>query len=200
MVRRFAHPTTLVMEVWTWPPRIWRAIGGPWWTKVWVMGVTRGRRAAWTKVGREHVGRRGVVTRHGPRGRGPKEGTRMAIWVGREWHTHVGREAAGDIVHLVDPLLLAPLVLEPHLDHPHRQARLLGELLSHLPCWLWVLVKAVLENLKLFCFDCRSWSPPLSILGQLSLLLRHVHRVPALLLIVRPGAVSVWCLCLPLHC
>merc|ERR550525_833607 len=83
------------------------------------MGMTRGRGAAWTKVRREHVGRWGGVTRHGPRGRGPKEWTWMAIWVGREWHTHVGREAAGDIVHLVDPLLLAPLVLEPHLDHPY---------------------------------------------------------------------------------
>ena len=124
----------------------------------------------------------------------------MAIWVGREWHTHVGREAAGDIVHLVDPLLLAPLVLEPHLDHPHRQPRLLGKLLTHLPCWLRVLVKAVLENLELFCLDCRSWSAPLSILGQLTLLLRHVHRVPALLLIVRPGAMRVRRLRLPLHC
>ena len=27
------------------------------------------------------------------------------------------------VLHLVDPLLLAPLVLEPDLDHPHRQPR-----------------------------------------------------------------------------
>ena len=120
--------------------------------------------------------------------------------MGREWHAHVGRKAACDIVHLIDPLLLAALVLEPHLDHSHRQACLLGKLFSHLPGWLRVLVKTVLEDLELFCLYRRSRTSPLPILGQLPFLLWQVHGAPALLVVVRAGALSVRGLRLPFNC
>ena len=76
--------------------------------------------------------------------------------IGREVHlvespAMAGREErhparVDHVLHLVDPLLLAPLVLEPHLDHPHRQARLFCQLLSHQPSRFRVLIKAGFEN------------------------------------------------------
>ena len=75
-----------------------------------------------------------------------------------------GVEAAPGARHepqLVHPLLLAPLVLEPDLDHPHAQPRVLGQLLPHQSRGFGILIKAVLEHLKLLGLDgCPGPSPP----------------------------------------
>ena len=67
----------------------------------------------------------------------------------------VGRQegSPGHEPHLVKPLLLAALVLEPDLDDPHRQTGLLGQLLSHQPRRLRRLVEHVLEDLELLGLD-----------------------------------------------
>ena len=63
----------------------------------------------------------------------------------REWHTHVWMEAsARDVLHLIDSLLFAPLVLEPDLDNSHGQASVLGQLFPHLSSWLGILIEALL--------------------------------------------------------
>ena len=60
----------------------------------------------------------------------------------RKWHAHVGRESSsGDVLHLVDPLLLASLVLKPDLDHPHGQPGVLGQLFANLTRWFGILIK-----------------------------------------------------------
>ena len=46
-------------------------------------------------------------------------------------------------LHLVDPLALTPLVLEPDLYHALRQTRIFGQFFKHLWCRLWVLIEAV---------------------------------------------------------
>ena len=60
------------------------------------------------------------------------------------------------------PLLLAPLVLEPDLDDPHAQARVLGQLLSHQSCGLWIIVEDILQHFKLLGGNIGSWTPPLA--------------------------------------
>jgi len=51
--------------------------------------------------------------------------------VGRQERSHP--VAVVHEVQLIDSLGLAPLVLEPHLDHSHGQTRVLGQLFSHQP-------------------------------------------------------------------
>ena len=90
------------------------------------------------------------------------------------------------VLHLVDPLLLAPLVLEPHLDHPHRQARFFCQLLSHQSGRFRVLIKTGFENFELFCFYGCSWSSPFAILAfflVVSLAFFFIVRLVLLLLI-----------------
>ena len=87
----------------------------------------RCRRSAVVEVWREHVVRRREVSWHSIRWR--EEGTGRTVGVRGEGHAHShvrGEPSPSDELHLVDPLLLAPLVLEPHLDHPHGQAGVLG--------------------------------------------------------------------------
>jgi len=57
------------------------------------------------------------------------------------------------VPQLVHPLLFAPLVLEPHLDHPHGQPCVLGELLSHHAGGFGCLVEHGFEDFKLLGFD-----------------------------------------------
>ncbi len=67
----------------------------------------------------------------------------------------VGRQegSSGHESHLVHPLLLAAFVLEPHLDDPHWQPGLLGQLLPHQSRGLWRLAEHVLEDLQLLGLD-----------------------------------------------
>ena len=122
---------------------------------VWAGGTSElwGRGAAvrpGPEVRREHVvrRRREVPGTHRTAaqtvgaGRAAEEWSRRSVGVRREGHPHVRREASpSDELHLVDSLLLAPLVLEPDLDHAHRQTRVLRQLLPHLTCRLGVLVE-----------------------------------------------------------
>ena len=100
-------------------------------TSVWPVGSGAKVRRSWgstvVKIWREHVMGRGKVPWHSIRWR--EEGTRRPVWMRRERHPdpHVrGEPAASDELHLVDSLLLASLVLEPDLDHSHRQPRVFG--------------------------------------------------------------------------
>ncbi len=73
----------------------------------------------------------------------------------------------GHEVQLMDPLLLAALVLEPDLDDPHGKAGLLGQLLAHQPRRLRVLIEAGLQHFQLFCLDRRPRTATLPILALL---------------------------------
>ena len=106
--------------------------------------------------------------------------------VRREGHPHVGREpVTRDELHLVDPLLLAALVLEPDLDDTHGQARVFGQLFSHLACRFRVLIKASLEDLQLLGLDGGAGAAPLPVLSDLALL--DVILVVVVLDVGRPG-------------
>ena len=88
----------------------------------------------------------------------------------REGHSHVWwKPVAGDKLHLVDSLLFAALVLEPDLDDPHGQPGLLGQLLSHLPRRLGVLVEAGLQHLQLLGLDGGAGATTLAVLSNLAL-------------------------------
>lgn len=71
---------------------------------------------------------------------------------------------------LMHPLLLASLVLEPHLYYPHTQVCVLGQLLPHQPRRLCILVEHILEHLQLLGSDVCPGSSPLAILALLLLI------------------------------
>ena len=66
---------------------------------------------------------------------------------------------------LVHPLLLAPLVLEPHLDHSHAQACVLGQLFSHQSGGFGILIEDILQHLQLLGCDVSPGSSSLAILA-----------------------------------
>ena len=155
--------------------------------------MTAGRRgrwssaAGWVKTRREHVGRRGrEVARHAAR---RETVARRSPGMRRKGHSHVRREpVAGDELHLVDPLLLAALVLEPDLDDAHGEAGVFGQLLPHLAGRLRVLVEAGLEDLELLGLDCGAGPTALPVLAYLTVF--HVVLVVLVLGAVlrrRPG-------------
>ena len=64
----------------------------------------------------------------------------------RKWHSHVWMESSsGDELHLIDSLLFAPFVLEPHLDHSHGQTRVLSQLFPNLTRRFRILIEASLQ-------------------------------------------------------
>merc|ERR1712173_342747 len=95
------------------------------------------------------------------------------VWWCEHW-VHGTSEGAGHVLHLVHPLLLAPLVLEPHLDHPHRQPGVFCQLFPHCPGWFWILVENISQCFKLLCFDCGSWSSSFAILAFFLLIIMFV--------------------------
>ena len=94
-----------------------------------------------------------------------------------------GREAAGHEPERVHPLLLAALVLEPHLDHPHRQLRVLRQLLPNNSRRLWRLVEHGSQGLELLGGDVRPRASPLPVLALLLLVLLLILLVRLLVLI-----------------
>ena len=125
VVGGLGHPPTLVKIVWPpWTPRA--GVGGvvraP---EIRRASELRGRGAAVrprTKVGREHVvrGRREVPGPHSIGWRTEKRPWRP-VGVRGKWHSHVRGEtsSASYKLHLVDSLLLAPLILKPNLNDTH---------------------------------------------------------------------------------
>ena len=97
--------------------------------------VGHGSRVAGVRriVSRGHVSRRTVLP-------GRVGGREAHAWDGGgEALTHGDKR-----LHLVDPLTLAPLVLEPHLDHSLGQSSIFGQLFKNLWCGLGILIEAVL--------------------------------------------------------
>jgi hypothetical protein len=68
---------------------------------------------------------------------------------------------------LMNPLLFTPLVLEPDLDDPHAQPRLLGQLLAHQPRRLRRRREDRLEQLQLLGRDIGTGTSPLPVLASL---------------------------------
>merc|ERR1719410_1609417 len=72
---------------------------------------------------------------------------------------------------LVHPLLLAPLVLEPDLDHTHRQTSVPRQLLPHGSGGFGVLVENIPQHLELLGFDRGPGAAPLPVLALLLLVI-----------------------------
>lgn len=70
--------------------------------------------------------------------------------VRRETETRDGRPEAlahvDEVLHLVDPLALTPLVLEPDLDHSLGKTGVFGQFFKYFWRGLGVLVKTILQN------------------------------------------------------
>ena len=94
--------------------------------------------------------RAGVSPRHGAQRVVTRAHVTRVPGTGGEAHAGDGRGEAltqGDEgLHLVDPLALAPFVLEPDLDDPFAQPRVFGQLFKHLWCGLWVLIEHILKK------------------------------------------------------
>ena len=83
--------------------------------------------------------------------------------------TRGGRGRAGGpallLLLLLHAFVFGPAVLEPDLDDPHVQPRLLGQLLPDVPRGLGALAVGVAEGLQLLGRYCRSRSLLVSICG-----------------------------------
>merc|ERR1712183_820873 len=102
--------TSMVRRIRRSKVRVWET---RWWTtiiKVWREHVRWGR---W-EIPRHSVGR-------------AKEMTRRSIRMWWERHSHVMWEtSSGYELHLIDPLLLTPLILKPDLDNSHWEPSILS--------------------------------------------------------------------------
>jgi len=91
------------------------------------------------------------------------------------------KESSSTAGQLFHPPLFAPLVLEPNLNNPHWETRVLRQCLTDMSRWLWSLVKGQLEDLELLGLDSgartSSLCPPWTVLPLVTLG-RIVLRVP----------------------
>jgi hypothetical protein len=87
------------------------------------------------------------------------------------------------VAQLMNPLLLAPLVLEPDLDDPHGEPRLLRQLLAHHPCRLRRRREDRLEQLQLLRGDIGPRTSPFPVLASLLCCSSLCDKLPILLLL-----------------